>query len=78
VYDEKRNQNKGYEPFTTVYSPEARLIPGFKEGLQLMKVGDKAMVFIPSNLAYGTKGSGNVIPPNSDLIFEIELVEIVE
>jgi FKBP-type peptidyl-prolyl cis-trans isomerase len=52
------------------------VIPGFKEVLQLMPVGSKWQVFIPSNLAYGERGAGNVIGPNSTLIFEIELVSI--
>jgi FKBP-type peptidyl-prolyl cis-trans isomerase FklB len=52
------------------------VIPGFKEVLQLMPVGSKWQVFIPSNLAYGERGAGNVIAPNSTLIFEIELVGI--
>jgi FKBP-type peptidyl-prolyl cis-trans isomerase len=52
------------------------VIPGFKEVLQLMPVGSKWQVFIPSSLAYGERGAGNVIGPNSTLIFEIELVSI--
>ena len=52
------------------------IIPGFKEALLLMPVGSKWQVFIPSGLAYGEHGAGNVIGPNSTLIFEIELVSI--
>jgi FKBP-type peptidyl-prolyl cis-trans isomerase FklB len=52
------------------------VIPGFKEILQLMPVGSKWQVFIPSSLAYGERGAGNVIGPNATLIFEIELVGI--
>ena len=52
------------------------VIPGFKEVLQLMPVGSKWQVFIPSNLAYGERGAGNVIGPNSTLIFEVEVVSI--
>ena len=52
------------------------VIPGFKEVLQLMPVGSKWQVFIPSNLAYGERGAGGVIGPNATLIFEIELVGI--
>ncbi|MDF1518126.1 MAG: peptidylprolyl isomerase [Lutibacter sp.] len=76
TYDEARDKQNGYAPFTTIYGPDARLIGGFKEGLQKMKIGDKAMLFIPSHLGYGEQGAGNVIPPNTDLIFELELVEI--
>jgi cyclophilin family peptidyl-prolyl cis-trans isomerase len=78
VYDHVRDDKGGYAPFTTKYGPEARLIPGFKEGLQQMRVGDKAMLYIPSHLGYGAQGAGAVIPPNTDLIFEIELVEIAK
>lgn len=52
------------------------VIPGFKEALQLMPVGSKWQVFIPSSLGYGERGAGNVIAPNSALVFEIELVNI--
>lgn len=52
------------------------VIPGFKEVLQLMPVGSKWQVFVPSNLAYGERGAGNVIGPNATLVFEIELVSI--
>lgn len=52
------------------------VIPGFKEALQLMPVGSKWEIYIPSNLAYGARGAGNVIGPNSTLIFEVELVSI--
>src|SRR4029077_4510375 len=52
------------------------VIPGFKEALQLMPVGSKWQVFVPSDLAYGAHGAGNVIGPNATLIFEIELVSI--
>ncbi len=54
------------------------VIPGFKEVLQLMPVGSKWQVYIPSSLAYGERGAGNVIGPNATLIFEIELVSIQE
>ncbi len=77
VYDENRDKKNGYAPFTTIYSPEAQLIPGFREGLQQMRVGDKAMLFIPSHLGYGAQGAGGVVPPNTDLVFVLELVELV-
>ena len=56
--------------------PVKGVIPGFKEVLQLMPVGSKWQVFIPSSLAYGERGAGNVIAPSSTLVFEIELVGI--
>jgi len=76
VYDHIRDDKGGYAPFTTVYSSEARLIPGFREGLQQMRIGDKAMLFIPSHLGYGAQGAGGVVPPNTDLVFVLELVEL--
>jgi FKBP-type peptidyl-prolyl cis-trans isomerase FklB len=52
------------------------VIPGFKEILQMMPVGSKWQIFVPSSLAYGERGAGGVIGPNATLIFEIELVSI--
>ena len=53
------------------------MIPGFTEGLQLMKEGGKYQLFIPSELAYGAQGASQKIGPNSVLIFEVELLEVL-
>jgi FKBP-type peptidyl-prolyl cis-trans isomerase len=52
------------------------VIAGWDEGVMGMKVGEKRRLFIPANLGYGAYGAGGVIPPNADLIFDVELFEI--
>lgn len=78
IVDEMRKAAEQYIPVPTDYSKDAQLIPGFREGLLNMKVGDKATIFIPSHLAYGKRGIPGVIPADSKLIFQLELVNIVE
>lgn len=56
----------------------SQVIPGWVEALQLMSVGSKWRLFIPSNLAYGEHGAGQAIEPNSTLVFEVELLDIVK
>ncbi len=78
MVDEMRKAAGQYVPVPTDYSVEAKLIPGFREGLLNMKVGDKTTIFIPAHLAYGKRGIPGVIPADSELIFNLELVEIVK
>ncbi|MDX1272529.1 peptidylprolyl isomerase [Bizionia paragorgiae] len=78
TYDERRAAQNGYQPFPMVYNETATLIPGFREAMLNMKVGDKARAFIPAALAYGARGAGRVIPPNSDLVFDLEIVSLQE
>ncbi|WP_242155092.1 peptidylprolyl isomerase [Aestuariivivens sediminis] len=53
-----------------------QVIPGWDEGIGLLKVGDKARFVIPGHLAYGSAGAGGVIPPNATLIFDVELMQV--
>jgi peptidyl-prolyl cis-trans isomerase A (cyclophilin A) len=78
-YNELARMRRGYfKPSPMLYSPESPLVAGFREGLMQMKIGDRARLFIPSHLGYGSAGAGNVIPPDADLIFELEVMSLVE
>ena len=70
VFDSSYERN---QPFTTRVD---RVIKGWTEALQNMKVGEKWLIVVPSELAYGAEGAGGVIPPHSTLIFEMELLGI--
>jgi FKBP-type peptidyl-prolyl cis-trans isomerase len=74
-FDPNRKAGGGYAPFPMDYKEDAQLIPGFREGLLSMNFGDKIRVFIPAHLGYGSAGRGAAVPPNSNLFFELEIVE---
>ncbi len=74
VVNPQRLAANQYQPIQSPYSPEANLVPGFREALLKMSVGDKATIFIPSHLGWGEQGAGNVIPPSADVVFELELL----
>ncbi len=70
---EFNNSRKSGKPVTLSLQS---VIPGWQEGIGMMRVGGKRNLFIPSTLAYGSQSLGNLIPPNSVLIFEVELLGI--
>ena len=73
--DPNRLAADAYKPISADVSKDAPMIEGFKEGVRLLKVGDKATLFLPYKLAYG-EGGNRMIPPRSDLIFEIEVISV--
>lgn len=75
--NEQRKLADAYKPIPADCSKDAAMIEGFKEGLRLLSVGDRATLFLPYSLAYGEQGN-RAIPPRSNLIFEVEIVELIE
>lgn len=74
----KFNEQRGeanYQPFPFQAGKKDGLIPGFIEALEQMSFGDKLIAWIPSKLGYGERGAGKIIPPNTNIIFEIEILE---
>lgn len=74
-FDQARAEAKAYQPIPFQAGRKDGMIPGFIEGIEKLSFGDKAVLFIPSHLAYGQTGAGGVIPPNANIIFEIQLLE---
>ena len=74
TYNEIKEQRGLYKPMPMIYSADAQMIPGFKEGVFKMTKGEKTFLYVPSFLAYGEQGRGP-IKPNTDLIFIIEMLE---
>jgi peptidylprolyl isomerase len=72
VFDSSFKRN---EPFTLTLGA-GQVIPGWEQGLEGMKVGGTRVLTIPAELAYGSQGAGNLIPPDSTLIFQIELIDV--
>jgi len=72
IFDSSVKRNK---PFKTQIGV-GRVIQGWDEGVTKLKEGGKAILYIPSYMAYGERGAGGVIPPNTDLIFEVELLKV--
>jgi peptidylprolyl isomerase len=71
-FDSSRDGN---EPFAFTLGV-GQVIKGWDEGVAKLRVGDQAILVIPSNLAYGSKGAGDIIPPDSTLIFIVEVVDV--
>jgi peptidylprolyl isomerase len=66
---------KTNQPFTTALTTGS-VIPGWVQGIPGMKVGGRRELIIPASLAYGQKGSGSTIPPNSPLVFVVDLISV--
>lgn len=68
--------DSSYKRGQSISFPLNQVIPGWTEGVQLMKEGAKYQFYIPSNLAYGPRGAGGLIGPNETLIFDVELIKV--
>jgi FKBP-type peptidyl-prolyl cis-trans isomerase FkpA len=84
LFDSSKNAGKGKkfdssldrkEPFSFILGI-GQVIKGWDEGVKNMQVGGKRLITIPADMGYGTRGAGDLIPANSDLIFEVELLGI--
>lgn len=68
--------DSSYKRNQSIKFPLSGVIPCWTEGVQMMKVGGKARLVCPPELAYGSRGAGQDVPPNATLIFEVELLDI--
>ena len=75
LFNQARADQNGYQAFPFEAGKKTGLIQGFIEGMGLMNIGDKILLFLPSKLAYGERGAGGVIPPNTNLVFELEITD---
>lgn len=73
VFDSSKKPGRG--PFSTEIGV-GRVIQGWDQGVPQLSLGEKAKLHIPANEGYGAAGAGSVIPPNADLVFEVELLAI--
>jgi len=75
-YIPQKDAAGAYKPIPFTVGTKTGMIAGFIEGIEKLNMGDKAVIFIPSELGYGEKGAGRgMIPANANLIFEIEIIE---
>lgn len=77
-HDPARAAANAYQPIPFKIGTKSGLIPGFIEGIEQMNIGDKIVIFIPSHLGYGERGAGNVIPPNANIVFELEMTPMAK
>ena len=77
TFTDGREFDSSYKRGQPTEFPLNRVIKCWTEGVQLMKVGGKAQLTCPAAIAYGERGAGGLIPPNTTLLFEIELLDIV-
>jgi peptidylprolyl isomerase len=76
--NERKQQMDAYAPMPVQYSSTVGMVQGFKDAMLSMNYGDEIVAFIPSDLGYGERGAGGVIPPNTDLVFEMKITKIEE
>jgi len=77
TFPDGKEFDSSYARGTPIEFPLGRVIPCWTEGVQRIKVGGKAKLTCPSQIAYGERGAGGVIPPNATLVFEVELLGVV-